>query len=296
MLDLQRLRVLRAVVADGSIHGAAASLGYSASAISQQISALQRATGLVLIERNGRGIAPTAAARRLTDEAGRVFQSLAELDGLVEDLRAGRTGTLTVSYFASAGATWIPPAIATVVREFPRLRLDLRLVERAETHEADVEIFVEGPTPPESRPGYRVRPLVEEPYHVVVRRDSAFGGHRHVALRDLADQAWIDNDVAHGPCRQLMLDACQAAGFTPAFRVETQDYASAIQFVAQGLGITVVPRLGLGALPVTVVAIPVTDPVPVRRISLAVRAGSAANPAASRLVELLTAQARTGDL
>src|ERR1700710_313066 len=121
MPDLQRLKVLRAVVAAGSINGAAASLGYSPSAISQQISTLQKATGLTLVERSGRGIEPTAAARRLAAESERLFEDLADPAVVAADLRAGRIGTLTVSYFASAGATWLPPAIAAVTREFPRL-------------------------------------------------------------------------------------------------------------------------------------------------------------------------------
>ena len=295
MLDVQRLRVLRAVVADGSIHGAAASLGYSASAISQQVSALQKATGLVLVERSGRGIQPTAAARRLADEAGHVFEGLAELDGLVADLRAGRIGTLTVSYFASAGATWIPPAIAAITRAFPQMRLDLRLSERGDTYLPDIEIYVEDSATVPAQAGYRTRRLVEEPYRVVVRRDNELASYDHIPLRKLADHAWIDNDVAHGPCRQLMLDACAAAGFAPTFRVETQDYPSAVQFVAEGLGITMLPQLALGTLPPSVIAVPVIDPIPMRRISLRVRTAIADNPAASRLVELLEAQALMTD-
>src|SRR5262249_9951777 len=68
MLDAHRLRVFRAVVAAGSINGAAASLGYTPSAVSQHVAALQRETGLALVERNGRGIVPTPAGRHFADE------------------------------------------------------------------------------------------------------------------------------------------------------------------------------------------------------------------------------------
>ena len=286
--------MLRAVVAEGSIRGAATTLGYSPSAISQQISALQKSTGLVLTERDGRGIVPTAAARQLADGAGHVFEALSGLDLLVTDLCAGRVGSLTVGYFASVGSTWIPPAIAAVTREYPRLRLDLRLMERGDTSLPDIEIYVEGASSV-TPAGYRSRHLLEDPYHVVVRRDSDLAARDHVPLIELANEAWIDNDVARGSCRQLMLDACTAAGFTPTFRVETQDYSSAVQFVAEGLGITVLPQLGVARLPPAAKAIPVTDPVPVRRIGLRVRQTVAGNPAARRLVELLEQQARTMD-
>ncbi|WP_157602895.1 helix-turn-helix domain-containing protein, partial [Promicromonospora kroppenstedtii] len=65
MLDVHRLRVFRSVVASGSIGAAAANLGYTPSAVSQHVSALQRETGLKLLARHGRGIRPTAAGRAL---------------------------------------------------------------------------------------------------------------------------------------------------------------------------------------------------------------------------------------
>src|SRR5690606_19268658 len=121
MLDPHRLRMFAAVVAAGSVHQAAANLGYTPSAVSQQLAALQRETGLRLMERNGRGIVPTATGRLLADEAAAVLERLAALDGLVTDLREGRVGSLSISYFASAGASWIPPLVATLTSEFPEL-------------------------------------------------------------------------------------------------------------------------------------------------------------------------------
>lgn len=288
MVDVHRLRVLRAVVADGSVNGAADCLGYSPSAISQHLTALQKETGLTLVERDGRGIAATSAGHALATAAGRVFEQLAELDTLVADLRAGRIGTLSISYFASAGATWIPPVIATISHEFPGLRLDLRLIELlgAGSGDPDVEIFVEGAASSNTR-GYRVHPLVVEPYFAVVPHDSPLAGRERVALRELAGLAWVDNDVARGPCRQAVLDACSTVGFSPVFHVETQDYPTAIRFVAEGIGITVLPRLGLDGLPDTVRAIPIVEPTPERAISVRVRDAVAANPAVVRILELL---------
>ncbi len=73
-MDIVRLRVLRAVVATGSIRASAAALGYTPSAVSQQLAALQRETGLRLFERVGRGIEPTAAGRSLAVEASTLFE------------------------------------------------------------------------------------------------------------------------------------------------------------------------------------------------------------------------------
>jgi len=287
-VDVHRLRVLRAVVADGSIQGAAASLGYTPSAISQHLTALQKETGLRLLQRSGRGIEPTVAGRAVAAEAARIFERLADLESLVADLRAGRVGALSVSYFASAGAVWIPPVLATIAREFPRLRLDLRLIEllAADSGAPDVEIAVDG-AESGGIAGYQVHPLLTEPYLAVVPVTSALAHRTQVDLAELRVEAWVDNDVARGPCRQAVLDACSTVGFSPAFHIETQDYPTSIRFVAEGMGITVIPRLGLDALPDSVVAVPIVNPTPRRSISVRVRDTAADHPAVIRMLELL---------
>jgi DNA-binding transcriptional LysR family regulator len=289
VLDVHRLRVFRAIVAAGSVNRAAANLGYTPSAISQHLAALQRETGLRLIERSGRGIEPTTTGRLLADEAGGVLERLAALESVVADLREGRIGSLSVSYFASAGAAWIPPVVATLTREFPDLRVDLRLLELADEQRSapDVEIFVEGAA---SSPlhGYHVHHLLEEPYLVVFPETHPLADRETVPLREIAEEPWVDNDFSRGPCRQVVLDACSSVGFSPGFHVETHDYPTAISFVAAGAGITVLPRLGVGAmLPPGLVAVPVVDPVPVRRIAVRVREALHGNPAARRIIELL---------
>lgn len=288
MLDAHRLRVFSAVVATGSVNKAAANLGYTPSAISQHVTALQRETGLRLIERSGRGIEPTTTGRLLAREAATALERLASLDSVVADLRAGRVGRLSISYFASAGAAWIPPLVATLTQEFPNLRIDLRLLELAgELVDPDVEIFVEGA---ESSPirGYDVHALIDDPYLVVLRKDHPLAGRESIRLPELANEAWVDNDFSRGPCRQVVIDACASVGFSPGFHVETHDYPTAISFVAAGVGITVLPELGIGpALPPGLIAVPVVEPTPVRRISIRVRESLRQNPAARRIVELL---------
>jgi DNA-binding transcriptional LysR family regulator len=287
-MDVHRLRVLRAVVAHGSVHGAATSLGYSPSAISQHLNALQREIGLTLVQRSGRGIEATEAGRTLATEASRLFDRLADLDSLAADLRTGRVGALTISYFASAGAAWIPPVVATISREFPQLRLDLRLTEltSADATEPDVEIAVEG-SRSSNQVGYQVRFLLTEPYFAVVPSTSAMARKGQVQLGDLRHEPWVDNDMARGPCRQTILDACATVGFSPAFRVEAQDYPTAIRFVAEGMGITVVPRLGLASLPRSAVALRIVNPTPRRTICVWVRNSCSNHPAVIRMLELL---------
>jgi DNA-binding transcriptional LysR family regulator len=272
--------------------------------VSQHLATLQRETGLLLIERKGRGIEPTAAGRTLADEAGRVLESLSGVEGVVGDLRAGRVGRLSISYFASAGAAWIPPVVAGLMHEFPDLRLDLRLIELLgdEHPDPDIEIFVGGAAEhlreSTGNGQSKVHHLLDDPYVVVVPVDHPLAEHAQVALGELATERWVDNDFNRGFCRQVILDACTEAGFTPDFRIETHDYPTAISFVAAGVGVTVLPSLGAAQLPVGVVAIPLVSPTPVRHVYVAVKASIEHHPAARRAVDLLrervSAPARVG--
>src|SRR5688572_12261558 len=92
VLDVHRMRVFRAVIASGSVHGAATSLGYTPSAVSQHVAALQRETGLTLLTRAGRGVEATAAGLALAKEIDAVLSQVRVVESLVEDLRAGRAG------------------------------------------------------------------------------------------------------------------------------------------------------------------------------------------------------------
>jgi DNA-binding transcriptional LysR family regulator len=302
MLDVHRLRVLRTVVATGSVGAAATTLGYTPSAVSQHLTALQRETGLKLIERRGRGIEPTAAGRTLALEAGRVLASLSGVEGVVGDLRAGRVGSLSICYFASAGAAWIPPVVAGLMQEFPDLRLDLRLIELLgdEHADPDLEVFV-GATDEltRDRAGQStVHHLLDDPYVVVLPSDHALADRDDVGLGELAAERWVDNDFSRGYCRQVILDAGAEAGFSPDFRIETHDYPTAISFVAAGVGVTVMPSLGTTTLPPGVVARPLVSPTPVRHVYVAVKASVEQHPAAVRALALLrnrvAAPARVG--
>ncbi|HYY10805.1 MAG TPA: LysR family transcriptional regulator [Kineosporiaceae bacterium] len=273
MLDVHRLRVFRSVVASGSIQAAAVNLGYTPSAVSQQVSALQRETGLALLTRVGRGVQPTSAGRALAAQVDGVLERLGEVELAVADLREGRNGTLSIGYFASAGSAWMPHVVRTLSTSYPDLRLDLGLRDGLpddprEWFDVQVVVQAEDFAPPA---GLRAVHLLREPYVAVVPAGSPLAGETVVELARLQTERWIDNDVFRGWCRRNLLDACRAAGFSPPFHVETHDYRTAIAFVAAGIGITVLPRLGAADLPDGVVAVPLAGPTPERSIHAVVR-------------------------
>ena len=289
MLDVHRLRVFRSVVASGSIQAAANNLGYTPSAVSQHVTALQRETGLALIARVGRGIEPTAAGRALALEIDGVLSRLGEVESVVGDLRAGRTGSLSIAYFASVGSAWMPAVVATMMTEFPAVRLDLSLREDVPTDPAerpDVQIAVQQGAI--HRPGLVAQHLLDDPYVAVLPAGHPLADREVIDLVDLAGDRWVDNDFARGWCRRNLLEACHAAGFSPPFHVEAHDYPTAMAFVAAGIGVTVLPTLGARQLPAGVVAVPVVSPTPVRSIHALVREGVADTPAVRTVLRVLS--------
>lgn len=286
MLDIQQLRLLQTVIATGSIRASASALGYTPSAISQQLASLRRQTGLQLFDRVGRGVEPTAAGRALAAESERLFEELSRLQEVVDGLRTGRVGSLSIGYFGSVGAAWLPRVVDALRSEFPTLRLDLRMVPFAKGT-PDIEIFVENNNTEHSST-VSVHRLIDDRYVVVVSADDPLARMKEVSLGELAKRPWVDNDHPDTPCRQIVLEACLKAGFTPRFEVETPDYRTAFSFVATGIGVTVIPELAATDLPGNLTAVSLNNPNLVRCICVAVRKQIADHPAAARTVQILT--------
>src|SRR6266498_3884296 len=196
MLDVRRMQVLRAVVTTGSITAAATNLGYTPSAVSQQIAALERQAGIALLERVGRGIRPTAAGRLLTEHAAIIGRHVAEAELALTDLREGRTGRLAVQYFPTAGLALVPPALATLRREYPGVQVDLKLVDPpdplpvVERGHADLAIVVH-PKVDEPINGVRLIHLLDDPYRVVLPPGHRLRAKRTIELAELAEEPWI---------------------------------------------------------------------------------------------------------
>jgi DNA-binding transcriptional LysR family regulator len=291
MLDIRRMQVLRAVITSGSITAAARNLGYTPSAISQQLSTLEREAGVELLERVGRGVRATPAGTLLSEHAEVLSAQLSKAEAALTELKEGRTGRLAIRYFGTAGASFVPPAVAAVRREFPGIRLDLKLIEpedpmpEVETGKADVAIVV-SPRPRPTAKGVELVHLLDDPYRVVLPRTHPLARRSELDLAELADESWIGTEWP-GPCRDTVLDACAAAGFTPNFAVEAEDYQTAQGFVAAGLGVSLVPELALGTPNAGVVARKIGRPEPFRAIHAAIAAHAREQPAVRRLLAVL---------
>lgn len=290
MLDTHRLRIFTAVVTQGSVHRAAELLGYTPSTVSQHVAQLQRETGLTLVERDGRGLAPTRAGLLLAHEATGVLGHLADLDAYVRDLRVGRVGSLVIGHVASAGVALLPSVVRRLADEFPDVRLELRINETKRHAELrpdlDIYILLPGqPIPVEAE--FDHQRLLDDPFLAVMPADHPLAARPSVRPGEIIDGPLIDNDVGQGPCRQAVLDLFRATGSDPVFLVETHDYAAAIEFVAAGIGVSIIPALGIRNLPDTVAVVPINDPTPRRHLMLRTRKALRGSEVLDRAVALL---------
>lgn len=265
MLHPQRLLVLRAVLAAGSINGAARNLNYSAATISQHMTALARETGLVLLEKQGRGIVPTAAARELAAQAGSVLADFDRLERVVADLRGGQAEPLAVACFASAAEQWMPDLVSAVREHRPNLTVEVSLNEPVDgrgRRRPDLDVRTEPADGVEVElDGYERHLLLVEDLVVVLPADHRFADRTTIALRDLGDEPWIDHDIYDSPIGRIVRSACTAAGFTQRHAARLDDHRAALRVVAAGVGITVLPLLAVAELPDGLVARPLTPTV-----------------------------------
>ncbi|GAA3429138.1 LysR family transcriptional regulator [Streptosporangium sandarakinum] len=296
MLNPQRLAILRAVLAAGSINQAARNLSYSPATISQHMTALAKETGLVLFEKQGRGISPTDAARHLADQAQSLLADFGRLERVVADLRSGQAQHLAITCFASAAERWIPEVVRTVRRHRPNLTVEISLNEPVDgrgRRRPDLDIRTEPTDGAEVHlDGYQRHELAVEELVAVLPADHPLADARELAFRDLEGEPWVDHDIYDSPIGQIILTACRAAGFTPRYAARLDDHRAALRLVETGIGVTVMPRLAVAELPGGVVARPVVRPTVFRRIVVHARQDRRRGDLIARAVAQLRDSAR----
>lgn len=274
MWELNRLRVWRAVVATGSVVAAARSLNYTPATVSQHITTLQKSVGLPLYRRSGRGIEITELGKRLAEESNDVFTGLSRLDSLVESFRTVNRPRMRIAAFTSFNAGLLPGIIEPIALDHPDLRFDIQLNEPAKVRRSHCTIEIRSEVPQGEAvhlPGMTRTVLFDDDYRVVVSERHEFADLDVVPFKDLEDQRWVDYDLWAGPTSKVVELACAAAGFEPRTFAASEDDFAALALVAANLAITVLPRLSTLQLPPGSVAVPLTDPLPVRRVVMHVR-------------------------
>ncbi|GAA2012289.1 LysR family transcriptional regulator [Brevibacterium samyangense] len=273
MTDLTQLRAFRSIVSTGSVRGAADALGFTPSAVSQQLRALERGTGLQLFTRVGRSLRATEAARDLLPQVEAVLDAMAELEEKASDLSEGRRDTLAMSYFGSTGVRWVPDALAFLEWFRPELSVSVVMGQGRGDFQAngpEVQVVISDTDRITVPTGWTATHLLADPYVVALPENNPLAQEESVRIPDLVPFAWVDNEAGGGPCADRLHAVCAAVGVTPRFRYGAYDYQTAMEMVDRGMGVSILPRLGIVHIPSGVRVLPIVDPVPLRHIHLVV--------------------------
>ena len=275
MLDLTRLRMLREFAARGTIAAAAESMGYTPSAISQQLSILEREAGVALTVKSGRRLRLTAAGERLVARAETI---LATVEIAQAELREGSDtidGTVRLAVFQSAALSLVPAALVSLAAAHPALRVHVTQSEPgaalADTWARNFDLVVAEEYPHHSAPHYQGidrSPLITDEIRLCV------GGAWSAAstLDDVARAPWVMEPEGTAT-RHFAEQACRTAGFEPDVRFETADLQAHVRYIQEGLAVGLLPGLMWGHSGLEDSALPL-HPVAERTIFTAARASS----------------------
>jgi DNA-binding transcriptional LysR family regulator len=288
------LRVLREVAQAGSLSAAAASLGYTQSAVSRQVAALESATGRELFHRGRHGVTLTAAGVRLLASAVRVLD---ELDGALRALggEPGTLGPVRLGAFATAAAGLVPTALASLPRE---LKVTLRegttpaLTRALRAGTLDLAVIARIPPfrPPDAEsPSLELTTLSERELVLGVPSHHPFAAAGVVDVDALAGQIWVASRSEAG---ESLLGVWPGLAERPDVRYVVRDWMAKLQIVAAGLAITTLAPVARDVVPAGVSIVSVRgEPQEVRRVVLARQPGPL-DGAVARVADALVAAAR----
>ncbi|MFJ3925997.1 LysR family transcriptional regulator [Streptomyces sp. NPDC090022] len=297
MIDVQRLRVLRAVAEHGSFSGAAAALHLTPSAVSQHVAVLERGLGAQVVARSTRGVTLTEAGRIMVGAAESVAAELEHAKQQVEQLGSGRT-QLTVATFGTGGRHLLPGALTRFTAAHPGTVLHVREGEPETTlplvRQGAVDLALayhfDGPLPlgPGRNTGLQWTALLEDPLHAVLPEGHRLADRTALDIAELAAEPWVLGCLK---TEAYLRRYAERAGFTPDVRGSTTDYFFARALVAAGLGVSLIPAIALTPGVSGVSAVPLQAPAPARYIGVATIARHTARPPIAALLQALREQA-----
>jgi DNA-binding transcriptional LysR family regulator len=295
MLDVRRLRVLCAVAEHHTLSAAADSLSYTPSAVSQQIVALEREIGVRVLHRGPRGVKLTATGQLLVEQAKPILETLKAAEASMAAVIGLSAGRLHLASFATAGATILPRAIASFRARHPDVAITLTQADPPDAMVAlragDVDLIITADAKQQPNDSIEVITLLKDPHFAVLPSAHPLANRDTVRLEELASETWVDVP-AGAEARRLLLQACGRAGFIPRVAFESDEYATVAQLVAAGVGVALIPRLGLRSRPSGVAVVPLEVPV-IREVMAAVHAPQYRAPAANAMIAILRDVAST---
>jgi DNA-binding transcriptional LysR family regulator len=298
MLNLERLRTLDALARHGSVSGAAEGLHVTTSAVSQQMSKLEREVGQQLLARNGRGVRLTDAGRLLAEHAGRILSQVELAQADLEAQRGQVVGELRLSAFPTAARGLFPAALSALRAQHPALRLRSTELEPeggiagVVRGDLDLAVVLDWYNRPMPLPDGLVKaPILDDPADVAMPAAHPLAGRDEVDLGEFADDEWITWGEGEF-CHEWLMFTLRSRGIEPIVGHRAAETHTQLGLVAAGLGVCVVPLLGRNPMPAGVVTVPLKERVR-RHVYVVWRADADRRPSIRAAVEALRAAAGT---
>jgi len=289
-LEIRHLVALDAVAAEGTFARAAERLGYTQSAVSQQIASLERVVGEQVFDRPGgpRPVELTPFGDALL-ERGR--ELLTRLDAVGDDLdrfRSGHLGRLSIGTFQSVSSAVLPSVLGRFRSAHPDVDVQLfetdvdeQLEEYLERGQTEVSFLVGDVGSPESS-GFESRHLLTDPFVLIARPGQFPPGP--VAIDDLLSESMIGQHP--NSCQLLNEAGLRSAGLDPSYVFRSNDNGTVAAMVRAGMGVAVMPLLCTEPEDPRTVLHPLDPPIPGRRVSIAWRSGRTLSPGARAFIDL----------
>jgi DNA-binding transcriptional LysR family regulator len=286
-VELRHLAALEAVARERSFGRAADALGYTQSAVSQQIATLERLVGERLLERPGgpRSVSLTEAGELLLKHAAAIVARLEAARADMAALAKGQAGTLSIGTFQSVGARVLPELLRLFVRDWPRVEIQLsesavddELLELVERGALDLTFAME----PLAEGHFEFAPLLHDPYVLLVPADSDVAAQESASLSDVRLPL-----IGNRDCRstELAESELRIRGIEPTVAFRSDDNGTVQGLVGAGFGVALVPLLAVDQHDERVRILALEPEIPERRIAIAWHRDRHRSPAARAFID-----------
>lgn len=299
MID-PRLLVLRTFARCGTVAATAELTGYSPSAVSAQLREYQRAVGMRLLTKDGRGLRLTATGRYLVDRTDQLVTEWERIRSAALTAGDQTPKTFGIGGFSTAASNLLAPLAGHLRDSMPNV--DVHVVEAtparcfdlliAERIDLAVVIAMQADVQVDDDPRFEQIALLDDPLDVMVAADHPIAQRESITLQELAREAWIA-DAPGSSYRALFTAAFTAAGITPKITHEIAEWETGMALVEVGVGIGLVPRLASFETTRDVVRVRISgEHSPTRKIVAVMRAGSLESPLIYQSLDHLRQTAR----
>ncbi|MDQ0390577.1 LysR family transcriptional regulator [Labrys monachus] len=243
-ITLNQIRYFCTLAAAGNFGRAAERLNMSQPPLSRQIAALERDLGTVLFERTPKGVELTAAGRQFLGDAAGILRLVSQARRNASAAGRGEVGELTMGFTMCAAYSVVPALAKRYRKAFPAVALHVRelmpsALER-DLRDGAVDIAISFPGAETAR--FATRTLLSEPLSLVLPERHRLARARRVKMEDLAEERFLIVPRQQAPSlHDTIVGRCREAGFTPIIGLEVYLQQTIVNFVAEGLGIALVP-------------------------------------------------------